>query len=192
MGETTVALGDAKAGYSSWCRRGEHRTCRTVTARCTCTCHGRHGQQPPTSAASAPKSKETTMNATAAEVTQLRPPPDVEPEKPAAGHACPDCDRTFATPQARGAHRAKAHGYRNPPAAKPAAKSPRTVADAPTPATPPAPTNTDPWLLVVLTGDDQRPSTRSIVVTSEHDARQTAELLTELGHTACAFRLADG
>lgn len=27
-------------------------------------------------------------------------------------YPCPDCDREFATPQGRGAHRSRAHGYR--------------------------------------------------------------------------------
>ena len=31
------------------------------------------------------------------------------------GFVCPDCGQAFATPQGRGAHRFRAHGYRRPP-----------------------------------------------------------------------------
>lgn len=31
---------DAKAGYSSMCRRGDHGICATAKAKCTCECHG--------------------------------------------------------------------------------------------------------------------------------------------------------
>jgi len=31
-----------------------------------------------------------------------------------SGHQCPDCDRTFDSPQGLGAHRFKKHGYTNP------------------------------------------------------------------------------
>lgn len=37
---------DAKAGYSTICRRGDHKTCAMAKARCTCPCHGAR-QEPP-------------------------------------------------------------------------------------------------------------------------------------------------
>ncbi len=41
-------------------------------------------------------------------ITPLAPePPPADPVYP-----CPDCDRTFASPQGLGAHRSRSHGYR--------------------------------------------------------------------------------
>lgn len=37
---------DAKAGHSTTCRRGDHEVCKSLGGRCSCTCHGRGGQQP--------------------------------------------------------------------------------------------------------------------------------------------------
>lgn len=38
---------DAKAGFSTMCRRGDHTSCQVAKARCGCDCHGRNGQEPP-------------------------------------------------------------------------------------------------------------------------------------------------
>lgn len=40
-----VSTADAKAGWSSWCRRGDHGTCDWVGARCACECHGAPAEQ---------------------------------------------------------------------------------------------------------------------------------------------------
>jgi hypothetical protein len=50
--------------------------------------------------------------------TRTRPErePEPEPESPAeepvAEYECPDCARSFTTPQGLGAHRSRVHGYR--------------------------------------------------------------------------------
>jgi hypothetical protein len=167
---------DTKAGYSSWCRRGEHRTCETVKARCSCPHHGAHGQQPP--APPTPSVKEPTMSTATAEVTPLRPPPDVEQKPTGGGHTCPDCGKTFAAPQGLGAHRSRAHGYRKAaPASKPPAAK-REPAPKPTPKVEP---ENDQWLLVVGPVDTDQ-TAAVVVLSSEHDARQVAALLDTLGH----------
>lgn len=38
---------DSKAGYSTTCRGGNHATCQTIGAKCSCPCHGGNGQTPP-------------------------------------------------------------------------------------------------------------------------------------------------
>jgi hypothetical protein len=176
---------DTKAGYSSWCRRGEHRTCETVKARCACPHHGTHGQQPPTPTTPAPKEQPMTVTA---EVTQLRPPPDDHPKPTPGDHVCPDCPRTFAAAQGLGAHRARAHGYRSPQRDKPAAPK-RQQQRTPKPQ-PDVQASAADDRCVILVGLDANAST--LVLPTETYARQVAALLVELGHEPHVFRLADG
>lgn len=84
---------DTKAGNSSMCRRGDHRTCTTAGARCSCSCHGANGQTART------------------------------PSK--ASFGCPECDETFDSPQARGAH--KRHSHASSRATAPAPRRPVLV-----------------------------------------------------------------
>lgn len=87
-----------KTGYSSFCRRDSHSTCSMAKARCTCGCHGRRGQEPPTQ-------KEPTMPE--ASVTPITQP---ETQATTLGLVCPDCERTFEHPQGLGRHRSAVHG----------------------------------------------------------------------------------
>lgn len=51
----------------------------------------------------------------------------------------------------------------------------------------------DPWLLVVGRLDDTNGAkATTVVLSTENDARQVAELLGTLGHKSHVFRLADG
>lgn len=169
---------DTKAGYSSFCRRAEHVTCKTVQARCTCSCHGHRGQQPPTT-----KGNPVTIT----QPIPLRTPPDeTAPASPNGALACPDCDKTFERPQGLGSHRSRAHGYRTNGTPKP----PRPKIDtAPVHNTPDD--ETDPWLLVVAHATDDTMRASSIVLSTEHDAREVAQLLSTLGQRSFVFRLAD-
>lgn len=76
---------DLKAGYSSNCRSDRHTTCQMARMRCSCSCHGAHGQQPP-----APKEHPV-------------------PEASNTGHTCPTCSAKFASPNGLAIHRGRAH-----------------------------------------------------------------------------------
>lgn len=38
---------DVRPQLSSWCRSDDHPGCKSVQARCRCSCHGVNGQEPP-------------------------------------------------------------------------------------------------------------------------------------------------
>lgn len=106
---------DAKAGWSSYCRRDAHESCARAAARCTCSCHGARGQEPPAPRpAPAPQRKEPTVS------TSETP----TPPQPQERHQCSECPRNdFLTPHALAVHLARGHGVRS--AAKTARKATR-------------------------------------------------------------------
>lgn len=124
---------DTKAGYTSLCRTGSHVLC--ASARCTCGCHPtrRTTAEPPDGSWPHPK-PPLPADDDEPEIPELpdsrhanhTPPRDIPHTQEAAVptttaphettngqvYACPDCDTVFNTPQGRGAHRARSHGYR--------------------------------------------------------------------------------
>jgi hypothetical protein len=170
IGDSVVNL---KAGWSSYCQREQHRSCATARARCSCPCHGTSGQEPPTP-------KGDTNVSTRVDL----PRPSANGIKP---YPCPEpgCLATFATPQGLGPHRAKTHGYRNPPKAKPrkpklSTKSVRASLD-----------DYDPWVVIVGLVDDDGIHAETVVLAGDHECQQVAHMLERLGHKCHVFRLAD-
>lgn len=156
---------DTKAGHSSMCRRGDHRTCKTAQARCTCNCHGNDGQTPP-------QPKEPTVPEPARHLAPVTTP---------GRYQCTDCDRSFDLPQGLGRHRTAHHGATS--AKKPATKTPPqtkpTAVKPPAPATPATepPVVTDPVIVIDHQGHliaHRIPANATNAIT---------DLLTELGHT---------
>lgn len=102
---------DAKAGYSSWCRRDQHLSCRTAGARCSCGCHGTRGQTPPATTRPPERKERLPMPDT---TIDLRCPE-------------PGCDFVAGRVQGLSRHRNQTHGERTngatPP--QPTEKRPR-------------------------------------------------------------------
>lgn len=106
---------DAKAGFSTMCRRGDHVSCASAQARCTCTCHGSRPQGPESRDAR-PRvvvdRKPRIVEAMTGFQTDDDPP---KPSASSAPFACPECGRDdFRSAGALGTHRTRKHKPRKP------------------------------------------------------------------------------
>lgn len=150
---------DGKAGWSSYCRRELHKSCAEHGAFCTCACHGARGQQPPSSTDVTP-------------VTPIRK--EVPMGEPTTNLICtePDCDRSFASKQARSMHITKTHRKIQP--RPPKVEAPK-VADS-------------THLLIVRHGDALVP----LELQTRVDAERVLELLATVGVSADRYEKAGG
>lgn len=155
---------DTKSGWSSYCRRDEHRSCASFGAFCKCPCHGKRGQQPtPAPTGATPIRKEAPMT---------------EPST-AESFTCdePGCGRTFTSIQGVRLHQTRKH---RPATDKVTPLRPKKEEAIAEPAA-----EADPWLVFVDGG-------HTLTLSTSSDADQVASLITSLGHRAWRFRLADG
>lgn len=110
-------------------------------------------------------------------------------------HPCPDCGRTFGTVHALGVHRGRTHkaaGATPAPVAQPTSVAPRPRPKLDTATVKASMDDYDPWLIVVGHLDEGEPSADTVVLSTEHDARQVAALLSRLGNKPLVFRARDG
>lgn len=175
---------DQKAGNSTFCRRGDHRTCTTLGARCTCSCHGRTPQaarapdpSTPAPVRGTPKDRPIFKEPTVAE------PANVTPIH-APRHVCDaaDCGRVFDTDQGLLVHRARKHKPTAAPAKKPTAATPPPTAQ------PAKTTEAGPFIVGVTLGA----KVETALFTSRPDGDAARGLLQALGHQPWMFRLEDG
>lgn len=117
---------DAKNGWSSFCRRGDHATCVMVQARCTCPDHGKNGQAPPTPARSR---DAATLDQRTLHIKETVMPADTQ--APSAVNHCEPCDRDFPSAQGLALHRTRSHTNGN--GHKPKAPKPATPKSPPKP-----------------------------------------------------------
>lgn len=178
---------DAKAGFSSWCRRAQHESCIRAKARCSCSCHGARGQTPPgPKAASYPtpilhptqRKEGTTM-------------PDTTTKPIACKHD--GCDRTFGTEHALTIHAARAHkdAKAQTPPQRPAKRAPKLDTAAVRATLEEPGDDYDPWVVLVGHVIDGVPTVSALVLSTSADAEQVTKVLTTLGHKAWRLRLAD-
>lgn len=170
---------DGKAGYSSMCRRGDHRTCLTSRAICTCDCHGPNGQQPP-----APK--EPPMSE-----PHLAAVPTPEPPVLDRGEfACPRCDFVAGRQNGLSRHLNQTHGItaKKPatrtPQSRPAAPAVKPPAAATQPPAPKAAPVADTNVVIVVENGQHLVAHRC----ATSNVAALREILSELGHTTWIAR----
>lgn len=150
---------DEKAGWSSYCRPGNHDTCKSVGAKCACPCHDKEARKRTCSNCLRGNHGGCTTT-TCAHHGCDTPRPPIQLVEETGSFVCGECDASFPSPQSLGAHRRYKHGQpggdRTPPAAKGGKKPQRPILielvdeEPPPPPPPPAPKKKPAELIVDL------------------------------------------